>query len=57
MNKKEIVEWIVKNVDDRDVPSDEGNGKALVYNLVHLALDGRDSSIYIENPPKFKLPF
>jgi hypothetical protein len=29
-------QWIIKNVEESVVPSDEGNGPALVYNLVHL---------------------
>ena len=38
----QLIEWIVKNVDESIVPMDEGNGDALVYNLVHLALgDGK----------------
>jgi hypothetical protein len=36
-----IVRWIVKNVDELVVPDDEGNGDALVYNLVHLAREGK----------------
>ena len=28
--------WIIENVDEQVVPQDEGNGEALVYNLVHL---------------------
>lgn len=37
-----VVEWILKEIDDTDVPSDEGNSDALKYNLVHLVRDGKD---------------
>jgi hypothetical protein len=35
-----IERWILATVDDRVVPSDEGNGDALKYNLIHLLRDG-----------------
>jgi len=43
---EEIVRWIVENVDELVVPGDEGNGDALVYNLVHLARAGKDYRPY-----------
>ena len=50
MNEKEfknkLVEWIVLNVDESDVPGDEGNGEGLVYNLVQLAINGKDYKRY-----------
>ena len=37
MNINSIVEtWLIKNIDSTVVPNDEGNGDALLYNLVHL---------------------
>jgi len=46
-DEKEIIRaWIVKNVDDRDVPGDEGNPDALIYNLVHLLQEGRPYRMY-----------
>lgn len=41
LERETIIRWIVQNVDDREVPLDEGNGDALVYNLVQLARHGR----------------
>jgi hypothetical protein len=40
MNKDELIEWIIKNVDANVVPPDEGNGDALKFNMVYLVLDG-----------------
>jgi hypothetical protein len=37
---RQIVRWIVLNVDANVVPGDEGNGDALIYNMVHLAKEG-----------------
>lgn len=37
IDSDDIIEWIIKNVSSDVVPADEGNGDALVYNLVHLA--------------------
>jgi len=34
--KEKFERWIIENVDDRIVPNDEGNGLALLYNLIHL---------------------
>lgn len=28
-------QWVIENIDDHVVPCDEGNGEALVFNLVH----------------------
>ena len=33
--KEKFEQWIIENVSDQDVPSDEGNTEALIYNLVH----------------------
>ena len=27
--------WVIQNIDDQTVPSDEGNGDALIYNIIH----------------------
>lgn len=40
MDTEELVKWIVRNVTSSDVPRDEGNDLALVYNLVQLARYG-----------------
>ena len=34
--KRRFEEWIIANITARIVPSDEANGEALVFNLVHL---------------------
>lgn len=34
--KAKFEAWIITNVDESIVPADEGNGKALVFNLIHL---------------------
>lgn len=36
MEKSIIKKWIIKNIDDRVVPMDEGNGDGLVYNMIML---------------------
>ena len=41
-----VVDWIIGNVDVNVIPIDEGDEDALVYNLVHLARDGRDFEHY-----------
>lgn len=41
-----IVRWIIRDVDACDVPQDEGNNKALLYNLVQLARNGRPYTAY-----------
>lgn len=38
--KEIVVRWIIDNVDSSVVPLDEGNGDALIYNLVGLARHG-----------------
>jgi len=45
-----IIEWIVQNVSATDVPADEGNTEALIYNLIHLARDGKDYHPYNYEP-------
>jgi len=35
-DKIKFEKWIIENIDEMVVPSDEGNGDALIYNLVHL---------------------
>lgn len=43
IKKAIVINWILQNVDESVVPNDEGNGGALVYNLVHLAMkDGKE---------------
>ena len=44
--KDRLVAWIVDNVDDRDVPMDEGNSDALIWNLVQLVRHGRPYESY-----------
>jgi len=34
--KTKFEQWIIENIDDQIVPSDEGNDDALTFNLVHL---------------------
>jgi len=46
LNKQELIEWIKENIDSTDIPNDEGNSDALIYNLVHLALDGKGYKKY-----------
>jgi hypothetical protein len=36
VEKIRFEEWVVENVTSNIVPSDEANGEALVFNLVHL---------------------
>jgi len=50
----EIVRWIIQNVDARDVPGDESNGPALIYNLVHLAREGKNYRKYNYEPDQDK---
>jgi hypothetical protein len=39
--RKKFEEWIIAHVDAyRDVPADEGNTEALVYNLIHHLREG-----------------
>lgn len=45
-NNEEIIKWIINNVDEQVVPCDEGNAEGLVYNLVHLLLDGKKYEPY-----------
>ena len=49
-----IVAWILENVDSSDVPADEGNDEALIYNLVHLARDGVAYEPYAYKPHQDK---
>lgn len=35
-----IERWILASVDSSVVPPDEGNDRALIYNLVHLVREG-----------------
>ena len=39
-------QWIIAHVDAQDIPGDEGNTEALVYNLVHKLRDGDDYQRY-----------
>lgn len=41
-----IERWIIENVNSDDVPSDEGNTEALVYNLVHKLREGKSYRRY-----------
>jgi hypothetical protein len=45
-----VVAWIIENVDASVIPADEGNDTALVYNLVHLAMDGEGFRPYNYEP-------
>jgi|WetSurSiteA1Bulk_404760.scaffolds.fasta_scaffold616298_1 hypothetical protein len=45
-----IIEWIVQNISADDVPGDEGNTEALIYNLVHLAKEGKNYHHYDYEP-------
>jgi hypothetical protein len=49
-NTEDIVAWIVANVGSGEVPQDEGNSEALVYNLVQLARNGRPYRKYNYEP-------
>ena len=49
-----VVAWILENVDSSDVPADEGNDEALIYNLVHLARDGVAYEPYAYKPHQDK---
>ncbi len=44
--KARFVRWVIENLDDRIVPGDEGNGDALVYNIVHMICGDRDRYHY-----------
>jgi hypothetical protein len=44
--KAVIVRWLVENVFAYDVPSDEGSDDGLLWNLVNLAIHGRDYKRY-----------
>lgn len=48
--RKACREWIISTVTADDVPHDEGNSEALVYNLVHLLMDGREYRRYNYEP-------
>lgn len=50
-----IVRWIIENVTAADVPPDEGNEAALIYNLAQLAMNGRpyEAYSYKEEQDKF----
>ena len=37
-----FAQWIIENVDDTLVPNDEGNGDALVYNIVQRLRFGKE---------------
>lgn len=54
MDESEFIErlerWIVRNVSASDVPADEGNEDALVYNLVQLARHGEAYDHYDYRP-------
>jgi hypothetical protein len=50
IDSDDIIEWIIKNVSSNVVPADEGNGDALVYNLVHLAAYGSGFNHYDYEP-------
>ncbi len=45
-----IARWVMNNVDETDVPADEGLGDGLRYNLVSLALCGRPYRKYDYKP-------
>ena len=47
---EQLISWIVSNVKACDVPDDEGNETALLYNLVSLAVNGRDYRPYAYLP-------
>ena len=34
--KERFEKWAIENIDDTAVPLDEGNGEALLFNIVHL---------------------
>jgi len=46
--KRRFEEWIIANITARIVPSDEANGEALVFNLVHLIRG--DGELYSYTP-------
>ena len=45
--KKIFEQWVIENVDESLVPSDEGNGDALAYNLIHKILGDGDRYDYL----------
>ena len=47
---EQLISWIVTNVKACDVPEDEGNETALLYNLVSLAVYGRGYAPYAYLP-------
>jgi len=55
--QKEVFEkWVIKNINENVVPIDEGNGGALVYNIVHLIRgDGKKYNYSREQDEEIKL--
>lgn len=45
-----IEQWILDNVNETVVPSDEGSAEGLVYNLIHLLRDGKGYRRYNYQP-------
>lgn len=50
-----IVRWIVENVTAAEVPPDEGNERALIYNLIQLARNGRPYEKYVYGDDQDKI--
>lgn len=44
--KKIFEQWLIENIDETIVPADEGNGDALLYNLVHLLRGDKEKYDY-----------
>jgi hypothetical protein len=41
--------WVIENVDDTIVPTDEGNGRALAYNIIQRLRHGRGREVRLYN--------
>ena len=41
-----VVEWLIKNIRYDNMPPDEEDSEALLYNLVHLAREGEGFERY-----------
>jgi hypothetical protein len=50
LSEEIIRKWLVENVDERVVPGDEGNGDALLFNLITLLETGEADDLYEYKP-------
>lgn len=47
IEKERFERWVIENINERIVPSDEGNGDALIYNIIHLMRGDYDKYNYL----------